>query len=243
MSDMAKKQVSILVPERLVDLADQTGAMVGQSRAFVMTRWMLESLVATEDEVVEYFPRGLSTANGAQDYGNISQELQSINLEMAKAGSEKLAQYKKNCEVSATSGEGADSGLPDPGFGEMGENTGIPSHIADLQPTTWPEYGGIPRGEFPKVPDEVANHLRGIYNLMDKVSGADPRILNDPEKPGARTAAGIERVDQQLTKKATVPKSKKIARVAPSPDPGNAHDPKSCRIYGCLMCKAAKEEF
>jgi hypothetical protein len=112
--------------------------------------------------------------------------------------------------------------------------------------------------EVPKVPEGIVSHfekLREAQALAEMASGADPRILNAPKKPGARTAAGIERVDQQLTKKATVPKSKKIARVS-SPDVpppvfdtnpdldhfSQGHDIKTCKVYGCLMCKAAKEE-
>jgi hypothetical protein len=158
--------------------------------------------------------------------------------------------------------------FPVVGFEEA--TAGIPLEMAGLEPTTWLDYGGISRGEFPgmmgspinmepfrpkvyprepdvvfgegehpgdeqfdimkhpqvkeffdgpipPVPDSAFAYEKKLRDAAQDLTGADPGILNAPEKLGARTAAGIERVDQQLTKKATVTKSKKIAIVS-SPD-------------------------
>jgi hypothetical protein len=142
---------------------------------------------------------------------------------------------KKSRSVAA--GDGA-QGLvsPDPVFGGGGEfpgMTGSPINMEPFRPKVYPREPDVVFGEeekfmdapfnyseVPKVPEGITSHfekVREAQALAEMASGADPGILNAPEKLGARTAAGIERVDQQLTKKATVPKSKKIARVS-SPD-------------------------
>lgn len=66
-----KVAVSIMVPERLVREADYFRTRWGQSRAFVMTRWLLEGcgVPMTPEEMVEYFPRGLSVEEKAQSNG------------------------------------------------------------------------------------------------------------------------------------------------------------------------------
>lgn len=197
-----------------------------------------------------------------------------------------------------------DGGLPEPGFVPAGDNSDFPGMdvAAGLVPrsgfeaeghnTDFPgDYGGIPRNgalaAAVAVPKEAVAFAKHLRDKVEAFTGADPQILNQTEKPHARTLQSVETAEAHRNSK-----SKKIASVPASavPTPGKSqekknvqtqsrqpqagqsrredptpqtqspqaesesqppagtgqrldgHDPKTCKLYGCLMCKSAKEE-
>jgi hypothetical protein len=256
---MIKKQISILVPARLVDLADQTAAMLGQSRAFVMTRWMLEALVAEAEEVVEYFPSGLG--NQAQD----------LEKNRGIPGPRERAQFEVGGGVLVEY-DAARAGSPGPGFGgrlmsDAERYNKTPDEIAQFRKRISDGLEVVSGGpdavmvDLP-VPEEALGLLKTLDKAAGVLSGADPVILAGAEKPDARTATGVNAAESHRAAKrkkiASVSAPGAAPAVAPTPDfggaPGqdvvvpkqaneiNPHDSSTCKVYGCLMCKA-EEEF
>lgn len=207
-----KVAVSIMVPERLVREADYFRTRWGQSRAFVMTRWLLEGcgVPMTPEELVEYFPRGLSVEEKAQSNG-------------------------KNRGVGA--GEAQDlvgvSGSPDPVFdgGTIYQEPFRPPPVfrTDL-------YLSKPENDFPVV---------GVPEVVtaNKMPPRDPhrsqRVAQSKKKSGTFTVDYREGVGIAGPGFPVGQGIKQIKTVIPV-DP-RQHDPDTCTVYGCLMCKAAKE--
>lgn len=319
---MDKKQISILVPERLVTLADETGKNWGQSRAFAMTRWMLEAVGMETEEALEYFPRGLGQAADSEKKSDVSATY-GEGAELGRGKNPKrvgrLPEETWDSPVVPFEGvvgvedmygrvltkeevEAAGFGLPGPVFRtdayltkpendfsvvgfteEMLEKTDAQKKqelsypespdpvypLMPLPPAIAKEAGQIMKAaETIEVPEAAVAFAKHLREKVEAFTGADPQTLNATENPHARTLQGVEAADAH--RKA---KSKKIAKVPPSTDPGKAildemdyasvkpifdrldkeagrpvpprdsgHDPKTCRMYGCLMCKLAKEE-